>query len=659
MPSLADAETTFYKTATGLTIGSIHDLEHAYYSSLSGLTPVAKYSLQDHQRVYWEAQTGLTKCSLSQLEGAFLDLQGISTGSLDNRRLAYFSGGGSPGVSGTLSATLPMITASFGGVLTRVGILSATLPMITASFSGTTAASLTSPFVNAGSASTSGVSTTSFTLDWDLITDKQTDDLIIFFWLGINTAVYTIPSGLTEYNRNTDGSFQQIALKRKIDGTEGTGNITFTSDVGQRHTIGWLHYRGVSDTFNDFDQILETGSVTSPMSHDAGTSTPVVDDAFIVAVYAERTGTTNDVATLTPPTGYTIRAEHENAGSGGTFICMADDGGVVERTAGAVSPSDWSCPIGSGTAIMTIIALERSPFDPPPTTTKPLMGASASNNTNFNTLNTAAGPFGCRRIFLGNITASTTFQNSALSQEAGTGRVVYASWKPANMATFATDTTAQGNFSNFLDTIPQDVSIVFFLWHEPEDNINGGEFTLAQWKANVYKCGDLIAAKNRPLIRNGWCIMGAWTFDNRSAYNAYDMDTWDTSKFQVIGIDPYVENANDPAFSTILTVNNSGTSGPGTSDSVLTHISVHNKPICIAEWGVTETNKTLTQKATEITNFYNWVRDTWNPAHPNSIIEGMCYFNNNLDVPSDPDRTWELHDAPLDAFIAACADSRN
>lgn len=87
--SVTDVQLQKLATLTGMT-GSIQDLEHAYYSSLSGLVPAASFSVQDHQRAYWEAQTGLTGRSLADLEKAFYDSQLIAAGSLSDREFTYW-----------------------------------------------------------------------------------------------------------------------------------------------------------------------------------------------------------------------------------------------------------------------------------------------------------------------------------------------------------------------------------------------------------------------------------------------------------------------------------------------------------------------------------------------------------------------------------------
>lgn len=87
--TVSDAQMQKLQTLTGLT-GSIADLERAYYGGLSGLSPIQQFSVQDHKRAYWEAQTGLTGRSLADLEKAFYDVQLVAAGSLSDREYTYW-----------------------------------------------------------------------------------------------------------------------------------------------------------------------------------------------------------------------------------------------------------------------------------------------------------------------------------------------------------------------------------------------------------------------------------------------------------------------------------------------------------------------------------------------------------------------------------------
>lgn len=278
---------------------------------------------------------------------------------------------------------------------------------------------------------------------------------------------------------------------------------------------------------------------------------------------------------------------------------------------------------------------------------KPKMGGSASSDATFNTLNGTAGPLQSRRTYDTNIPA--TFSVSRAVTDAAAGRRSYWSCKPTP-ATFVAGTN-DAAWLAFLRSIPAGHKFTAMLWHEPEDNIVAGTFTLANWKAMNNRAGQLMHSLNRPELRMGICLMGPWTFDTRSAYATTDY--WDagfTQNIDVICYDPYRWNPGDPSLETILTVGNSGTGSGG--QTAMGWARTHNKPVALVEWGCTETGVTQTNKA-------SWISAAWAWSKAQSDIESLIYFNNNLDVVANPKATWELHDEAMVAFKNACTDARS
>lgn len=88
--TVSDVQLQKLQTITGKT-GTINDLFHAYYGSLSGLVPATSYSVTDHQRVYWETQTAKSGISMADLEKEFYDAQLIAAGSLSDREFTYWT----------------------------------------------------------------------------------------------------------------------------------------------------------------------------------------------------------------------------------------------------------------------------------------------------------------------------------------------------------------------------------------------------------------------------------------------------------------------------------------------------------------------------------------------------------------------------------------
>lgn len=58
--SVSDLKRQFLLDNTGLSVGTISDLEWAYYSNLSGLSPKQFFSIADHKRTYFNNQVSTT-----------------------------------------------------------------------------------------------------------------------------------------------------------------------------------------------------------------------------------------------------------------------------------------------------------------------------------------------------------------------------------------------------------------------------------------------------------------------------------------------------------------------------------------------------------------------------------------------------------------------
>jgi hypothetical protein len=260
----------------------------------------------------------------------------------------------------------------------------------------------------------------------------------------------------------------------------------------------------------------------------------------------------------------------------------------------------------------------------------PTVGASAASNLAFTALETAAGPLGARRTYNGALPRS--FSESNAASDVSDRRTSYWSFAP-RVATFASDPAAQSAFSAFLDTIPAGHKTVIVAWHEPEDNIRQGQFTLAQWGATNNKVGQIIRSKHRPELRHGICLMGPWTFDSRSPYYRYDWKSvLNFDLVDVVGIDPYKFHTTDPSIQKMLTVPNYGTGG--TNPSTMSRLVSWGKPVAIMEWGVVTTDVTSKLPISDAARA-QWIRDahTWMKAwnERDSIrIEAALYFHLNV-----------------------------
>lgn len=302
---------------------------------------------------------------------------------------------------------------------------------------------------------------------------------------------------------------------------------------------------------------------------------------------------------------------------------------------------------------------------------RPLMGGSTSSNTTWATYEAAIGKQEARRVFEGGGSAlPTTFAASRSNPDVAAGRASYQTFKPnqdGGMATFATSTIQQNWWRNFLRSIPVGHRWTGGIWHEPEDDIAAGDFTLAQWKANNQRAGEIVHEVNaekgpNSRLRHSICLMGYWTFDTRG-YGAMD---WTFTPAQlaaidVICIDPYKWNPGDSSMEQLLTRNNSG-SQTGTNLSTMAKLLAWGKPIVWAEWACTSTGVNDSERAAWIRAAYAWAK-AWNVAHPDVPFEALLYFHNNQFVSNEPRATWEVlgtgQSLSKQALIDITAESRN
>ncbi len=91
--SVADLQAQKLPALTGR-VGSVQDLLFFYYGGLSGLSPITSYSVSDHQKAYYAAQTALpgSTNSMADLEKAFYDGLLVPSGSLADREFVYWTG---------------------------------------------------------------------------------------------------------------------------------------------------------------------------------------------------------------------------------------------------------------------------------------------------------------------------------------------------------------------------------------------------------------------------------------------------------------------------------------------------------------------------------------------------------------------------------------
>lgn len=259
----------------------------------------------------------------------------------------------------------------------------------------------------------------------------------------------------------------------------------------------------------------------------------------------------------------------------------------------------------------------KDPIVPPaPTSEKPIIGAATQSDTqlSFSNLESQVGSLLMRRSYTGPDIFPATYAASTAGIDAGVRESMW-SFKPVPSEFAAGDHDAW--FDSFLDSVPNGQKVIFMMWHEPEDQIRDGDFSLADWKAANNRMGQLVHAKGRPELRTAICLLGAWTFDPTSPYHTTEY--WDTGfnmNIDYVGFDPYVSNGNftllenDPNFMTAMAWAN----------------VTHGKQVILPEFGASD------DPGGDPTKKADWITGTYQSA----ISMGMysiCYFNLNLTVP--------------------------
>lgn len=301
----------------------------------------------------------------------------------------------------------------------------------------------------------------------------------------------------------------------------------------------------------------------------------------------------------------------------------------------------WAAAAGGGTV------------DPPaPLWRKPEIGTMGADESAFQLHDSRYGPVVARRTY--NTTLPGSFASSSASSDVAAGRHSFWSWKP-DLTGFPTSTSQKNAFSAFVDTIPAGHRTTIVAWHEPEDNIASGDFTLRQWGILQETVAGIVHSKGRPELRYGICLMGPWTFDSRSPHYLLDWDNdLDWSVIDVIGIDPYRTTVGSTAsLETMLTVPNSGSAPGAPHPSMFGKLLQYNRPISLMEWGCY--NATEAAVVTFINDAYAWFL-RWNQAHPadtDGPVDSALWFDHTLTTTDNP-----LTGIEITAYAGIVADSK-
>jgi hypothetical protein len=126
-------------------------------------------------------------------------------------------------------------------------------------------------------------------------------------------------------------------------------------------------------------------------------------------------------------------------------------------------------------------------------------------------------------------------------------KVVWHSFKPgatnmkiAGGTDAGAKTTLYNKFKTYTDSIPTNVRVVMTVWHEPEQEISGGQFSRADWHAACDLFQDAVSASraartvNKNWLKHAPVLMGITVAGDRG-----DPNLWHQAGMDAYGVDAY------------------------------------------------------------------------------------------------------------------------
>lgn len=173
---------------------------------------------------------------------------------------------------------------------------------------------------------------------------------------GDNTNTGTMDSAFANVADLTDTNLRAVVGKRASSVMTGSesGAVSLTTATGARQVGCLTTYSG----YTDVQQVVSQAepSVTAVNVHASPLITPQVTGSGFVIIYIDRVSAGN--TTVVQPTGFSKRFEFGTLGTGGVFMCVADD---LSGTHGVTpfTPDSWTLSVASASA--EVILLELAP----------------------------------------------------------------------------------------------------------------------------------------------------------------------------------------------------------------------------------------------------------------------------------------------------------
>lgn len=282
------------------------------------------------------------------------------------------------------------------------------------------------------------------------------------------------------------------------------------------------------------------------------------------------------------------------------------------------------------------------PVGPPPSQTKPVMGAASPppQDVSFPALEAQVGGMLVHRTYSG--TWIPNFANTNAWPDVAAGRWSIYSFHdvPSSWTTGSRD----AEFNAFLASIPAGHKTTIVYCHEPESKISSGAYTLADWQAAQLHLAGLVHAAGRPELTFAIVLMN-FTWLKYSGRNPNDY--WPASfqgKIDFVGCDAYQPYGYGSGG-----INNPWTPWATSIANFTTWIKGKTTPL-LTEYACYDAPATVGSKVT-------WLQDVYAWAKANGVA-ACCYFDVASGSGMSPQMLIEYSPQSIAEFSAENTDSK-
>jgi hypothetical protein len=283
-------------------------------------------------------------------------------------------------------------------------------------------------------------------------------------------------------------------------------------------------------------------------------------------------------------------------------------------------------------------AVQFGPAPQPPTTGGMWIGA-AQNEPNttlasFIATSDSMGPLRVRRSFNSSAPNVPSSQPALIAGDAAAGISSFYSCKVNGGPAAINNGSQDANLRALFNSFPKNRMTYFTMWHEPENDINGGSFTSAQFAQMIAHIWDIKqSTSNAANIQVGYIAMDYWWRTGTTFQKNGDQILPPNGKFDFLAVDDY------------NTATTSGRTNAGTDPAFQNWYNWakgKGKPLYVTEFGRKIDPNDPQARANDLL-----ASETWLKSHG----FGMFLYWNGSGAQGD----WKLTDAPSQAAWKAIA----